>query len=977
MSTKQLLKLPFFILGFFLILPLEGQNIPGEQITVRGKIIDGETGISIPGANIIEKGKPNGAQSNFDGEFILNVASDAILEISFMGYATVEIELEGETEIEVELQPQASELSEIVLVGYNTVNREHIASSVAELDMDIINKRPISKLQEAFSGTIPGVTMMQGSNLPGSVPGSINIRGIATLGSSDPLVIIDGMEQTLTDVDPNQVASITVLKDAASASMYGSRGANGVIIIETKRGGTGEFNVDVHSWFAVNDPIDMPDFVGAADYMRLNNEARGYQGETLRFTQEEINMADAGDYTNTNWLDEIMERRAYSHNTTASISGGGGIGTFNLMIGYMEEAGMNEAEGSEKFSARFNTNIQISENFVLLADFYAHRLQVDRLYGATNGHGLYNEAWRMNPTQAVEYDSDLDNHYILHNELNPVARMNRGGNWNALHDRSTVNLRPTFTINDKLSVQGNVSYLLNKSANKWQRETSRFFDGDGVPVTTWSNTVGAEQGVSSSQITARGLINFESGLRQDRDRIYVVAGTEIMNYNYTDYREVAKASFFGKLNYSFDNRYILEATARTDGSSKFAPGYQWGFFPSGAVSWNIHNEGFMSGIVESGAINRLRLRGSLGLIGNEDVAPYLWEESVNTWGWTMRVPNPQFSWEKQEQWNVGFNASLLNNRLDITADVYSKYSYDLIYDEFPVPPLTGSYYLTSAINIGEVENKGWEVSASWSDKIGNDFNYSIGGMLFDNQNKVLKAGYNVSDTLIFRETDDQIWYRGIGIENYYGYESDGIFQTQSEVDRAATLPNTRPGDIRYVDQNGDGIINDKDRVNLGDPFPHMNYSINLTMNYKRWEFRALGQGVGKRLGRLGGQEGYPVLMDGSSNDLGTPRQYYMDNRWTPETRESRFPRMWTGNSSNAVLSDVWLDDAAFFRIKTLRVGYTIPSIGSQIRNLNIYVNAQDAFTWSDWEGLEPERDGGNGGYPRMATYSLGLRAILF
>lgn len=688
-------------------------------------------------------------------------------------------------------------------------------------------------------------------------------------------------------------------------------------------------------------------------------------------------MADAGDYTNTNWLDEIMERRAYSHNTTASISGGGGIGTFNLMIGYMEEAGMNEAEGSEKFSARFNTNIQISENFVLLADFYAHRLQVDRLYGATNGHGLYNEAWRMNPTQAVEYDSDLDNHYILHNELNPVARMNRGGNWNALHDRSTVNLRPTFTINDKLSVQGNVSYLLNKSANKWQRETSRFFDGDGVPVTTWSNTVGAEQGVSSSQITARGLINFESGLRQDRDRIYVVAGTEIMNYNYTDYREVAKASFFGKLNYSFDNRYILEATARTDGSSKFAPGYQWGFFPSGAVSWNIHNEGFMSGIVESGAINRLRLRGSLGLIGNEDVAPYLWEESVNTWGWTMRVPNPQFSWEKQEQWNVGFNASLLNNRLDITADVYSKYSYDLIYDEFPVPPLTGSYYLTSAINIGEVENKGWEVSASWSDKIGNDFNYSIGGMLFDNQNKVLKAGYNVSDTLIFRETDDQIWYRGIGIENYYGYESDGIFQTQSEVDRAATLPNTRPGDIRYVDQNGDGIINDKDRVNLGDPFPHMNYSINLTMNYKRWEFRALGQGVGKRLGRLGGQEGYPVLMDGSSNDLGTPRQYYMDNRWTPETRESRFPRMWTGNSSNAVLSDVWLDDAAFFRIKTLRVGYTIPSIGSQIRNLNIYVNAQDAFTWSDWEGLEPERDGGNGGYPRMATYSLGLRAILF
>ncbi|MGY5851161.1 SusC/RagA family TonB-linked outer membrane protein [Salegentibacter sp. F14] len=976
METKLLFKYFLFILGFFLVLPVKGQGIPEQRITVNGKIIDAESGIPVPGANIIEKGKPNGVQSNFDGEFTLSVSPDAVLEISFIGYATAEIEVDGETQIEVALQPQASELDEVVLVGYNTVNREHIASSVAELDMDVINKRPISKLQEAFSGTIPGVTMLQGNNLPGSVPGDINIRGIATLGNSDPLVIIDGMEQSLTDVDPNQVASITVLKDAASASMYGSRGANGVIIIETKRGGTGEFKVDLHSWFAVNDPIDLPDLVGSADYMRLNNEARSYQGESLRFTEEEISLAEAGEYTETDWLEEIMERTSYSHNTSASISGGGGIGTFNLMVGYMEEAGMNELEGSEKFSARFNTNIQISDNFELLADFYAHQLQVDRLYAATNGHGLYNEAWKMNPTQAVEYDSDLEDHYILHDNLNPVASMNRGGEWHALHDRSTVNLRPTYTISDKLSIQGNVSYLLNKSARKWERATARFFDGDGVPVDVWSNRVDASQGVSSSQITARGLINFESGLRQDKDRIYLVGGTEIMNYNYTDFREVAKSSFFGKLNYSFDNRYILEGTVRTDGSSKFAPGHQWGFFPSGAVSWNIHNEGFMAGAIDSGVINRLRLRASLGLIGNEDVAPYLWEESVNTWGWTMRVPNPQFSWEKQEQWNIGLNARILDNRLSITGDVYSKYSYDLIYGDFPVPPLTGSYYLTSSVNIGAVENKGWEVSATWSDEIG-DFSYSVGGMVFDNENKVLKAGYKNSDTLIFKGNDDKIWYRGTGIDNYYGYESDGLFQTQAEVDAAATLPNTRPGDIRYVDQNGDGIINDEDRIDLGDPFPHMNYSINLTMNYKRWEFRALGQGVGKRLGRLGGLEGYPVLMDGSANNLGTPRQYYMDNRWTPETRESRFPRMWTGNSPNAVLSDVWLDDAAYFRIKTLRLGYTIPKVGSQIKNLNIYVNAQDAFTWTDWEGLEPERDGGNGAYPRMASYSLGLRAILF
>jgi len=381
----------------------------------------------------------------------------------------------------------------------------------------------------------------------------------------------------------------------------------------------------------------------------------------------------------------------------------------------------------------------------------------------------------------------------------------------------------------------------------------------------------------------------------------------------------------------------------------------------------------------------LKFRVSYGLIGNENVNPYLWQEVVNTWGWMMRVPNPQFSWEKQKQGNIGVDLVTLDNRLSVTAEVYNKHSYDLIYSDFPVPPLTGSYYLTSSINIGEVENKGWEFSANWSDKIG-EVSYSVGGMIFDNQNKVLKAGYSKSDTLIFKDNNDKIWYNGIAIDNFYGYQSNGYFQTKEEVDAtAAKLPNTYPGDIRYVDQNGDGVINDEDKVDLGDPFPHLNYSINLNVNYKAWDFSVMGVGVGKRTGRLYGMEGYPVLMDGSNNSLGTPSQQYMDNRWTPETPNSRFPRVWTGSSANAVLSDVWLSDASFFRIKTLQLGYSIPKIGNSIRNVRVYVNAQDAFTFTNWEGLEPERghdpsrveNQGNGNYPRMATYSIGIKASIF
>ncbi|AEL27566.1 SusC/RagA family TonB-linked outer membrane protein [Cyclobacterium marinum] len=961
------------ILLLLLMLPI--CTLMAQQRSITGKVTD-ESGEPIPSVLVLIKGSTAGTTTDLDGTYSISVPGDVTLIFNMIGFNGQEISTNGKNVIDVTLLEGSVDLNEVVVVGFSEVERQHLASSVEQLDMDLVKSRPIFKLEEAFSGTIPGVTLMQGNNLPGSVPGSISIRGISTLQNAGPLVIIDGMEQSLTDIDPNQVKNITVLKDAASAALYGSRGANGVIIIETDRGTTGQFKVNLHSWGALHNPIDLPDFVGASDYMQLNNEARGYQGQSLLFSDEDIAAAENGNYTNVNWLDKIMQRQSYSHNTSASISGGGGVGTFNLMLGYIDENGMNELEGSNKFSARFNTNINIADKFVLLADFYAHRLQVDRLQANSDGHGLYQLAWRMNPTQPIFYESELEDNYILHNNINPLASIEHGGSWNALHDRSTINLRPKYFINKNLSVEGNVSYMINKSANKYKRLTYKFFDGDGKPVNIWSNSVGASQGVSQSQVTARALINYEKELRQGQDKIYLLGGAEIMNNTYTDYREFSKSSFFTKLNYSYDSRYLLEVTARGDGSSKFAPNNRWGFFPSGAFAWNVHNESFMNGLISSGVVNNLKFRASYGLIGNENVDPYLWQEVVNTWGWTMRVPNPDFSWEKQRQSNFGLDLTTFNNKLNLTAEYYHKFSYDLIYSDFPVPPLTGSYYLTSSVNIGEVENKGWEFSANYADKVG-EVDYSIGGIFFDNQNRVLKAGYNRSDTLIFKSNQDKIWYEGIAIDNYFGYESDGYFQTWEEVDGTeAKLPNTYPGDIKYKDKNGDGVINDEDKINLGDPFPHLNYSINFNLRFRRWDFNFLGQGVGKRLGRLNGMEGYPVLMDGVNNNLGAPREYYMNNRWTPETPDSRFPRVWTGSSPNALLSDVWLSNAAFFRVKMLQLGYTVPKIGRNINSVRIYFNAQDAITFTKWEGLEPERDGGNGNYPRMATFSLGVKATI-
>lgn len=956
----------------------EGQQ---KQRRITGTVMD-DKGEPLPFVHVVIKGSTSGTATDIDGKFEMSITDDVTLIFSLMGFKDHEVSTAGKEVVNVILIEESQILDEVVVTGYNLIERQHLASSIESMDVSKMKTRPIFKLQEGFSGTIPGATLLQGSNLPGSTHGTVQIRGVSTLQSASPLVIVDGMEQSMHDIDPNQVKSITVLKDAASASMYGSRGANGVIIIETERGTTSEFSVNVHAWTALHKPIDLPNFVNSADYMRLNNEARGMQGQDLLFNEYDIENSENRVLPNTNWLDEIMQRNAHSYNLSANIAGGGGVGTFNLMVGYIKEMGLNDLEGTQKFSARFNTNINIADKFVLLADFYAHRLQVDRLHANSDGHGLYQIAWRMNPTQAVFYDDSIagrhiDNHYILHNGLNPVASVERGGTRNNLHDRSTINLRPKYYINDDLHVEGNVSYMINKSANKHKRETFKFYDGEGKPVDVWSNSVDASQGVSVSQITARGLVNYEKDLRQGKDKLYAILGTEAMSYNYTDYREETKASFFTKWNYSFDNRYLLEATFRSDGNSKFAPDHQWGFFPSGSIGWNIHNESFMSELKRNKTINTMKLRVSYGKIGNENVDPYLWQEVVNNWGWSIRVPNPEFSWEKQEQVNVGLDLKMLNNRLGMTFDAYHKYSYDLIYSNFPVPPLTGSSSLESSVNIGEVRNRGWEVSASWTDKIG-DLAYTVKGMLFDNTNEVLKAGYSKSDTLIFKGNQDKIWYRGIPIDNYYGLESDGYFQDQSEIDAAeAILPNTLPGDIRYVDQNGDGVINEDDKVFLGDPLPHYNYSVNVDLRYKNWDFNVLGQGVGKRKGRLNGMEGYPVYVDGSANNLGASRQEYMDNRWTPETPNSRFPRVWTGMSPNTELSDVWLSDASYFRIKTIQLGYNIPKLGKHIRNARFYINAQDALTFTGWEGLEPERNGGDGNYPRMASYSIGVNLTLF
>lgn len=985
-TKTKLIQLSLFSLIFFItpysIYAGELKIDKDNRKTITGVVKD-EKGAPIPFAYVLIKGQSSGTSTNDNGSYEITISDDVTLIFSYVGYTSLEISTKGKTIIDVVMRESSEALSEVVVTGFNLVEKQHVSSAIETLDMDKAQTRPIAKLQEAFSGTVPGVILNRSSSIPGG-GSSLNIRGVSTLQNSAPLVVVDGIEQSMDDIDPSQVQSISVLKDAAAASLYGSRGANGVIVIETKRGETGDFKINVNTWAAIHTSIEKPDFVGAYDYAKLTNEAYGVQGLAPAFSDIDLEKYKNGTIPSVNWLKEATPKTASTYNATANITGGGGVGRFGLMLGYNNEKGQSGLEGSNKFSARFNTNINLADKFIIMADFYAHRLTVDR---GENGEAntIYQQAWKMNPTQQIYYPENKDvdvspyKHYMLHNDINPVAYRNEGGWRQNMHDRITINLRPRYYLTSKLHLAGDMSYMINKSAHKKERMTYKFFDGNGKPVTVWKHSVDGEQGVSISQMTARGTGNFETNLREGKDKLYVVGGSEIMSTTYTNYNEHSKASFFGKATYSFDDRYILEGAVRGDGSSKFAPGHQWGIFPSVSGGWNIHNESFMSELLKKKTISNLKLRASWGRIGNENVDPYLWQEVVNTWGWTMRVPNPEFSWEKQKQINLGLDLSVLNHRLNMSIDWYDKKSYDLIYSDFPVPPLTGSYYLTTATNIGEVRNKGYEISLSWADKINKDLRYSIGVTFYDNKNKMEKVGYQKGSTLVFKDNPNKIWMEGVPIDNFYGYTTQGYFQSQEEIDNtSAKFTGTKVGDIKYVDLNGDGVINDEDKVILGDPTPRYVYSINLNLGWKNWDFYVLGNGVGKRDGSILGLEGQPVINDGSTNALGTPRKQFMEGRWTPENRDSRFPRMWSGASPNSYLSDVWMSDASYFRFKSLQLGYTFKKVTKGISNIRVYGNAENFLTITNWEGTEPERiRGGSGSYPMMATYSLGVQVTFF
>lgn len=963
--------------------------------TIEGILVDinGET---IIGATIKEKGTDNGTITDPDGNFVLNVSSmQGTLIFSYIGYKTKEVAISGQKKLKVTLEENSRELDEVVVVGYGTQKKVNLTGAVSSVDIKELESRPVVNVVEALQGTTPGLTIQQSNSQPGSRP-SINIRGVNTLNNNDPMVIIDGIQGDIQNVNMNDIENISVLKDAASAAIYGSRASNGVILITTRKGSKGTAKVSYDFTYAIQTPTFMPDIVDSWVYAELRNEALINSGRSIQFSPEQIkNFRTNG--PNSNWMKELYKSGSPQQTHNLSITGGSDKTTYLVSLAYTDQESMFEGPnyGLERYNFRVNLDTQVSERFKLgVRAAYTRNAVKDHAYWT---QWLIEQATRMPSIYPVK-DENGNYNYPGGNNTNALARLEQGGARKSWNDDLSAIINAEFKITDGLKLSGMAGAQLYYNRLK---ENRKAIPGSGDQENRMMNSSQRIQNITANLIlsydkkwgdhsfNAMGGYSYEGGTdnRFETFRIVnesnydIMGGLQTANTGNQEWQsEWSIYSAFFRLNYNFKEKYLLEFNLRDDVSSKFRKGNRSAWFPSFSAAWRVSEESFYPERLKN-IMPSAKIRGSWGLVGNNRIDDYKYQATVQiTQGYNFGnniVPvaafdavNPDLTWETTRMFNIGADLSFLNNALTFSAEYYINDTYDILIT-IPVPGLYGGG--APIQNAGKVRNKGWELSARYNLKTGK-INHSFSGSLSDSKNKVtdLKGtywtdGYDV--TTIVKE--------GYPVGSYYAYRSDGFFQNQHEVARGPHLDGItpKPGDIRYLDKNGDGVIKeDDDRFILGNKFPRFLYGFNYDAEWKGFDFSMFWQGVGQRQVWLRGES----VEAFHNNNEGPVFNFHID-RWTPNNPDASYPRLTVGTESanNVAKSDFWIENAAYLRLKNVQLGYTLP--GKLTRKLSIsrlrfYTSIQNALTFCDMKGgWDPETsDGGGRIYPVNRTYSLGL-----
>ncbi|WP_185958434.1 SusC/RagA family TonB-linked outer membrane protein [Fodinibius sediminis] len=1011
----------------------EEKSLEKIQETIKGTVTDASSGETLPGVNILVKGTTTGTSTDAEGSFELTVPSlQDTLVVSFIGYQTREIPIDGRTTIAINLQPQAIAGEEVVVVGYGEQERENVTGSITSVSFnEELENRPMTGGLQALSGKSPGVWVSQQSGAPGEDTPQIRVRGFGTLNNNDPLILIDGVEGQMSDLNPNDIESISVLKDASSAAIYGSRAANGVVLVTTKEGTYGAGMQASYSgsygWQRLGRRYDIID--NSVQFMNIWNTAVEMEGGAPIFPEEVLsyfkNTDDPYLAPNTNFFDHVYQiAPQFEHNF--SVSGGTPDFTYNTSINYLSQEGIMKRTSSDRYGLNINVKGKITEWAELQSNLRVTRRINDRPYGG-RGRTMYifqNGAYpfiapytregNFGATQAVYLSGPNEGNPIV-DSRNPLADQYNGQDQNTINFyRGTVSA--VIDILDGLSA--NPSFTAEQRSNvldRWNEINYVYTDG-GVQSTTldydtnlrrhrdlgdefyWNfhNTFDYETTLSEHHdVSALAGIEFESQTfkstyveqsdppKESLKQVSTGTAAAIAQGNMSEWR---MQSYFGRLNYNYDQRYQVEGTFRADGSSRFREGNRWGFFPSFSLGWRISEESFMDG---ANFLDNLRLRGSWGRLGNQNISviagnyPYLSTFTQNnSTSYNLNgtfqpgaaitsLVDKSISWETVEQINLGLEAGFMDNRLTMEFDIFDKKTSDILV-QLPIPNTLGG--VTPPVeNVGEMSNKGLEIAMSYQSDVSRSSNW--------NYNISANVSHVVNEVTSFRggEAPDQLYLirEGVSYQSLFGYNAIGIYQTDDEAEQH--MPNSshnpRAGDIKYEDLNNDGSLGNEDQKVLGNTIPKYTFGFNFGLSYKNWSLNAVLQGQYDVTAYTQNAWTQPLGISGATV---TER---WSNAWTPDNKSNELPRIRIGDQYNRLPSSFWTTDISYLKIQNVQLNYDFPSNWTDkasLRGANAYLNISNPYTLvsDNYEGFDPERSTFGSGayqYPTPVVTSIGIK----
>ena len=989
-----------------------------QSFDVNGTVLDG-AGLSLPGVNVKVKNSSKSTTTDFDGSFKLSgVSTGTTIVLSYIGYRTQEVVVSG-PKITVKMSDDTKSLEEVVVIGYGSQKKREVTGAVSVVDSKTLDILKPARIEQALQGTMSGVNVTTQSGAPGA-PLDIRIRGIATNGENRPTTIIDGYVGDLGLLNPNDIETITVLKDA-QAAIYGTIGANGIILVTTKMGKKNtKTKVSLNSYTGFQYTSRKLPMLNATEYALLLNESYANGGKALPYP----NVSGLGN--GTDWQDEVFKDGVPIISNDLTISGGGEKIAYSISGSHLDQEGIvgGDKSGFLRNTARLGLTADLSDKFKLKTNVIYTYFTRNTLNENGLGSVLFNA---LNvPATLTPYDANGDftlvpNTTGLGNEIiNPLAQIA-----NTYNDYNYKKLNGNFGLDYKIfrgfvlssSIGFNTSNSESKTFGKQISYGGKVFDVQRSSVT---------QGAVNDNNYSFDLFGTYNTKIADNHNIVGTLGTTIFKEwgnglfatgfdvpnNSWDFADISltkgisetltnssyvydqrRLSYFGRVQYDYKGKYLLSAMLRRDSSTKFGPGNKVGYFPSFTGGWVISDEGFFG---ESKAISFLKLRASYGTLGNDQIpnygylglltgeATYVFDGALVNGIATGQVPNPDLKWEEARKFDVGLDMKFLNDKLFVVADYFIDTRNDLLIPNIPVSGITGTGAPGASaptLNAGSVRNSGFEFSIDYKEKFSDSFSMSVGYNVTFLKNEVLEVnngtGFIEGGNFGVGQPAPSRMEVGKPLGYFYGYKTDGIFQNQAEVDahpsQLALGANAAPGDLRYVDSNGDGVIDTKDKANIGDPIPAATMGFNVQLNYKNldfalYTFASVGNDMVRNYER--------TLSDANRLD-------YVLDRWTGQGTSNSTPRVTTGATANTVFSDYYVEDASYFRIQNIQLGYTLsPNISQKagITKLRIYTGVNNLYTFTKYKGFDPGASNGapiGGGidygfYPIPRTYLLGL-----